>query len=325
MKYLITGGAGFIGSHLAEALLAQDHTVITLDDFSTGTHQNVQIFESHPEHSLVVGDVRDEALIQELVSKVDGVFHLASSVGVKLIIEQPIKTIENIVIGASRILSACARYRKPVLMTSTSEAYGKSKQLPFAEDQDLLIGPTHMKRWAYASAKVVDEFLSFAYWHEQGLPIVNVRLFNTVGPRQTGQYGMVVPTLIRQALANKPLTVFGDGSQTRCFCHVKDVISALIRLLECPQTKGQLFNVGNDQETSIGQLAKSIIAMTDSSSEIQLVPYHEAYGEGFEDMQQRVPNLQKIKAAIAYEPCHDLSNILSDIIAFERDHSLYQK
>lgn len=318
MKYLITGGAGFIGSHLAESLLKQNHQVTVLDDFSTGSHDNIANLEGHPHFQLVVGDVRDRNGTKELVKNADKVFHLASAVGVKLIIDHPIKTIENILEGASSIFSACARYRKPVLTTSTSEAYGKSTQLPFSEDQDLLIGAPNKKRWAYACSKVMDEFLAFAYWHEQRLPIINVRLFNTVGPRQTGQYGMVIPTLVRQALKQNDLTVFGDGSQKRCFCHVKDVCATLIQLIEKPPAFGQLFNIGSDEETTILGLAKKIIALAKSPSTVRFVPYEEVYGEGFDDMQRRVPDLTKIKEEIGFKASYNLDQILTDVIGHEK-------
>ena len=317
MKYLITGGAGFIGSHLAESLLEKNHEVIVLDDFSTGSHDNIGSLEQHPRFQLVVGDVRDRNDTKELVKSADRVFHLASAVGVKLIIDHPIKTIENILEGASSIFSACARYRKPVLTTSTSEAYGKSSQIPFTEDQDLLIGAPNKKRWAYACSKVMDEFLALAYWHEQRLPIINVRLFNTVGPRQTGQYGMVIPTLVRQALGHEALTVFGDGLQKRCFSHVKDVCSSLTQLIERPSAYGNLFNIGSDEETSILNLAEKIITLTKSKSSIRFLPYEEVYGLGFDDMQRRVPNLDKIKKELGYRVSYNLDQILTDVIEHE--------
>jgi UDP-glucose 4-epimerase len=318
MKYLITGGAGFIGSHLAESLLKQNHEVTVLDDFSTGSHDNIGPLEQHPRFQLVVGDVRDRNGVKELVKNADRVFHLASAVGVKLIIDHPIKTIENILEGASSIFSACARYRKPVLTTSTSEAYGKSSQTPFTEDQDLLIGVPNKKRWAYACSKIMDEFLAFAYWHEQRLPVINVRLFNTVGPRQTGQYGMVIPTLVRQALKQEALTVFGDGQQKRCFCHVKDVCSSLSQLIERPSAFGHLFNIGSTEETAILGLAEKIVSLTQSKSTIRFVPYEEVYGQGFDDMQRRVPDLTKIKEEIGFKPSYNLDQILTDVIGHEK-------
>ena len=321
MKYLITGGAGFIGSHLSEFLLKQEHEVIVLDDFSTGTHENIDELEKHDKFQLVVGDVRDRAGTSELVKNVDKVFHLASAVGVKLIIDHPIKTIENILEGASSIFSACAKYRKPVLTTSTSEAYGKSSQLPFSEDQDLLIGAPNKKRWAYACSKVMDEFLAFAYWHEQRLPMINVRLFNTVGPRQTGQYGMVIPSLVRQALRQDAMTVYGDGQQKRCFCHVKDVCSALAKLINQPSAYGKIFNIGSDEETSIQQLAEKIIIHTKTNSAIRYVPYAEVYGEDFDDMQRRVPDLTNIEKEIGYQVTYDLDQILLDVIDHETQRS----
>ena len=321
MRYLITGGAGFIGSHLAETLLQRGDSVVVLDNFSTGAHENLKDVDGHDQFRLVYGSVTDKALVTECVKEVDRVYHLASAVGVKLIIEKPIETIETIVEGASTVFGACARYRLPVLLTSTSEVYGKSEALPFAEDSDSIIGPPVYRRWAYASAKALDEFLALAYWHQIKLPVVLVRLFNTVGPRQTGQYGMVVPRLIRQALSGQPLTVYGDGNQSRCFCHVNDAVEALVTLLDEPACAGELFNVGSTEQVSIKDLAKKIISQTGSRSEIQYVPYEKAYGNGFEDMRHRVPSLEKIKKQIGFNPKHDLSTIIQTIVEHQSEES----
>jgi UDP-glucose 4-epimerase len=321
MRYLITGGAGFIGSHLTEALLQRGDSVVVLDNFSTGAHENLKDIDGHERFRLVYGSVTDKALVTECVKEVDRVYHLASAVGVKLIIEKPIETIETIVEGASIVFGACARYRLPVLLTSTSEVYGKSEALPFTEDSDSIIGPPVYRRWAYASAKALDEFLALAYWHQIKLPVVIVRLFNTVGPRQIGQYGMVVPRLIRQARAGQPLTVYGDGNQSRCFCHVDDAVKALVTLLDEPSCAGELFNVGSTEQVSINDLAKRIISLTGSSSEIQHVPYEEAYGNGFEDMRHRVPSLEKIRKQIGFDPQHDLSAIIRTIVTHQETES----
>ena len=314
MRFLITGGAGFIGSHLAEALLRSQHEVLVLDNFSTGRQQNVAHLEGQKGFELICADVTDEQITTDCVRSVDRVFHLASAVGVQLIIREPVKTIETIVNGADSVFRACARYRKPVLITSTSEVYGKSPKVPFSESDDLLIGPPTFRRWSYATAKALDEFLALAHWHHSRLPVVITRLFNTVGPRQSGQYGMVVPRFVRQALLGRPITVFGDGSQTRCFCHVGDVVDALVRLLDLPAAYGEVFNVGADREVSIGELAAMVRAMTGSRSEIVRVPYEEAYGAGFEDMERRLPDLAKLRRWIGYEPRLSLEQTLEDII-----------
>jgi len=318
MRYLITGGAGFIGSHLAEALLQAEHEVLVLDNFSTGRQQNIAHLEGRKDFELICADVVDEAITRDCVRSVDRVFHLASAVGVQLIIEQPVRTIETIVDGAAAVFNACARYRKPVLITSTSEVYGKSRKVPFAETDDLVIGSPTFRRWSYATAKAVDEFLALAHWHHSRLLVVIVRLFNTVGPRQSGQYGMVVPRFVRQALLGRPITVYGDGSQTRCFCHVGDVVWTLMRLLDLPAAYGEVFNIGTDREISIGELAAKVRTMTGSRSEIALVPYNEAYGAGFEDMERRLPDLAKVRERIGYEPRFTLEQILHDVIEYVR-------
>ncbi len=316
MRYLITGGAGFIGSHLADALIAQGHSVLAMDDFSTGRHENIAHLEGHPLFNIVCADIADEAIVRDCVAGADRVYHLASAVGVRLVVEQPVRTIETIVHGTSVVLKACSRYRKPVLVTSTSEVYGKSSKVPFSEDDDLVIGPSYRRRWGYACSKALDEFLAMAYWHHSHVPVVITRLFNTVGPRQTGQYGMVLPRFVQQALKDEPLTVYGDGSQTRCFCHVKDVVDGLMRLMELPAARGQVFNIGNNEEVSIRDLAERVIRLTGSRSTIKLVPFEDAYGSDFEDMQRRLPDLSKIRSVVGYHPRYSLDNIIRDIVEY---------
>jgi len=316
MRFLVTGGAGFIGSHLAEVLLDAGHEVLVLDDFSTGRQQNVAHLEGRKHFELIAASVTDEELTQDCVRSVDRVFHLASAVGVQLIIQQPVRTIETIVDGAAAVFHACARYRKPVLITSTSEVYGKSRKVPFAETDDLVIGPPSFRRWSYATAKAVDEFLALAYWHHSRLPVVIVRLFNTVGPRQSGQYGMVIPRFVSQALLGRPITVYGDGKQTRCFCHVGDVVGALVRLMDEPAAYGEVFNLGTDREISVRALAEMIRSIAQSRSEI--VPYQEAYGAGFEDMERRLPDLAKVRRLIGYQPQRSLEQTIEDVICYVR-------
>jgi UDP-glucose 4-epimerase len=316
LRILITGGAGFIGSHLCDALVASGHSVLALDDFSTGRHENIAHLEGHALFSLVSADIGDEAIVRECVASADRVFHLASAVGVRLIVEQPVRTIDTIVHGTSVVLKACARYRRPVLITSTSEVYGKSGKVPFGEEDDLVIGPSTKRRWGYAVSKALDEFLAMAYWHHSRMPVTVARLFNTVGPRQTGQYGMVLPRFVQQALRGEPLSVYGDGTQTRCFCHVKDVVQALVRLMDYSQARGQVFNIGNAEEVSIRALAERVIELAGSQSPIRLVPFEEAYGPDFEDMQRRVPDLTKIRESIGYAPRYTLDDIIRDIIEY---------
>ena len=318
MKILITGGAGFIGSHLSRLLLKLGHDVLVLDDLSTGSYANIEEIDDGKRFRLLVDSVNNEPIVNECVSQCDMVFHLASAVGVQLIIDKPIHTIESIVGGTETVLKSCARYRRPFLLTSTSEVYGKGIKVPFCEDDDTVMGATCRRRWSYATAKALDEFLALAHWIETRLPVVICRLFNTVGPRQTGQYGMVIPRLVRQALQGKPLTVFGDGTQTRCFTHVSDVVDALWKIMNCRKAKGQVINVGNNQEISIMQLAQRIVELTGTRSQIELIPYSQAYGEGFEDMQRRVPCLDKAIRLIGYQPKHSLDDILQDVIAWEK-------
>lgn len=318
MRYLITGGCGFIGSHLAEALLADGHQVTVLDDLSTGTIGNVSHLEPLPEFRILIGSVTDENLVHEAVSQCDAVFHLASAVGVKLIMERPVETIDTIVTGSQVVLSLANRYRKKILLTSTSEVYGKSTQVPFEEDGDRLAGPTTKHRWAYACAKALDEFLALAYWKSSRLPVVVVRLFNTVGPRQTGQYGMVIPNFISSALANEPLQVYGDGLQSRCFCHVSDVVRGLRGLLEESNAHGEVVNLGATEEISVIDLANKIIEETGSSSSVDIVPYESVFGEGFEDMQRRVPSILKANNLIDWTPQKCLSEIIQDVASHNR-------
>jgi UDP-glucose 4-epimerase len=315
MTYLVTGGAGFIGSHLAERLLGEGHRVLVLDDLSTGRYENIAHLEGRPGFEFRVASVTDPTIVERCVNESDAVFHLASAVGVRLVVDQPVKTIETIVGGTDNVLGFCARYRRPVLLTSTSEVYGKSEKIPFAEGDDCVIGPTTTRRWAYACAKALDEFLAMAHWSESRLPVVIARLFNTVGPRQTGRYGMVIPRFIQQGLAGEPLTVYGDGTQSRCFAHVADVVGALVALMDKPATRGDVFNVGNDEEVTILQLAEKIRDLTGSRSPIRLVPYSQAYAAGFEDMVRRVPDLTKVGRLIGYRPTRNLDQILDDVLA----------
>ncbi len=300
--YLITGGMGFIGSHLAEALLHRGHTVTVVDNLSTGRFENVQHLTTHPLFRFAIEDIRNETVVDRLVSECDVIMHLAAAVGVQLIVERPTHTIEANVLGTHAILRMANRYRKPVLLTSTSEVYGKGVRVPFREDDDVVLGPTIRSRWAYAASKMVDEFLALAYWHEQKLPVIIVRLFNTVGPRQTGRYGMVIPRFVGQALRGEPITVYGDGSQSRTFCDVGDVVQALVELSQCREAVGQVFNVGSTREITIRELAMLIKSRLRSPSEIVFIPYEQAYGPGFEDMQRRVPDISKISTLLGWKP-----------------------
>lgn len=319
MKILITGGAGFVGSHLADKLHNEGHDITVIDDLSTGSYQNVAHLEGHERFRLIIDTVLNEVLMEELIREADRVFHMASAVGVKLIMEHPVKTIETIFRGTDVVLGSCAKFRKRVLIPSTSEVYGKSTQVPFAEDNDILKGSTSKHRWAYACAKELDEFLALAHYKETRLPVVVVRLFNTVGPRQTGQYGMVVPNFVKSAVRGEPLVVHGDGGQSRCFGHVSDVVEGLTKVIETPACFGQVVNIGNAEEVTIKQLAERAIALTGSSSEIKYIPYSEAYGEGFEDMRRRVPSLEKAKRLVGYQPTKTLDEIINDVAKQFRD------
>ncbi len=314
MHYLITGGCGFIGSHLAEALLREGHEITIIDDLSTGRIANVQHLERDPRLHLLIGSVTDAVLVHEAVKRVDRVFHLASAVGVKLIMERPVETIDTIVSGAQIVLAQANRYRKPLLLTSTSEVYGKSTSVPFDEDGDRLEGPTTKHRWAYACAKALDEFMAMAYWKSANLPVVVARLFNTVGPRQTGQYGMVIPRFVQRAVAGDPIEVFGDGSQSRCFCHVRDVVRGLIDLMHCQQAYGEVVNLGSTEEIRILDLAQRIVNLVGSSSPIRCVPYTSVFGDGFEDMQRRVPSIAKAERLIGWRPEISLDETLMDVV-----------
>jgi UDP-glucose 4-epimerase len=322
MRYLITGGAGFIGSHLADDLLARGHGVHILDDLSTGAIENIRHLKPHPRFGYTIESAGNVPVVAELVDEADAVFHLAAAVGVDLVVKSPVRAIETNVHCTEVVLEHADRHRKPVLLASTSEVYGKSEALPFKEDGDLQLGATFRARWAYACSKAIDEFLAMAYWRERDLPIAVVRLFNTVGPRQTGSYGMVVPRLVGQALAGEPLTVYGDGRQTRCFCHVDDVALALLGLLEHPRAWGEVFNVGATREVSILELAQRVLLLTGSDSEIRLVPYDEAYGAGFEDMYRRVPDIEKLHALTGWSPTRSLDDIIADVVADRRRAAL---
>ena len=317
MRALITGGAGFVGSHLADALLARGDTVYVIDDLSTGSIENIESLKEDRRFHYVIDSVMSERVLAELIDRVDVVFHLAAAVGVRLIVESPVNTIETNVHGTEMVLKIANKKKKKVLLMSTSEVYGKSNAVPFREDSDLVLGATDKGRWSYACSKAIDEFLGLAYHKEKRLPVVVVRLFNTVGPRQTGRYGMVIPNFVKQALLGHPITVFGDGNQTRCFTYVGDVVGALLALADHPDAVGQVFNIGNDgDEISILALAERVKARTRSQSVIELVPYDKAYEAGFEDMPRRVPDLTKLRALIGYEPKVHLDEILDRVIAF---------
>jgi UDP-glucose 4-epimerase len=314
MRYLITGGAGFIGSHLSDLLIEHDHSVHVLDDLSTGAMQNIRHLKHRPGFAYTIGSADNHAVVAELIDEADIVVHLAAAVGVSLVVDSPVRAIETNVHCTEVVLAHANKKKKPVLIASTSEVYGKSQALPFKEDGDMQMGATDKGRWAYACSKAIDEFLAMAYWRERSLPTTVVRLFNTVGPRQTGNYGMVVPRLVSQALAGEPLTVFGHGRQTRCFCHVADVAGALIGLMQDERAYGQVFNLGATTEISILGLAQRIIEMTGSESEISFVPYAEAYAEGFEDMYRRVPDITKVQSLIGWRPTRTLENMIEDVI-----------
>ena len=317
MKVLITGGAGFVGSHLAEALLARGDTVHVLDNLSTGAMDNIGHLKGRDRFHYLIDSVMNERVVAEAIDRVDVVYHLAAAVGVKLIVESPVNTIETNVHGTEMVLKVASKKKKKVLIASTSEVYGKSEQVPFREDADLVLGATTKGRWSYACSKAIDEFLALAYWKEKNLPVVVFRLFNTVGPRQTGRYGMVIPNFVKQALQGDPITVFGDGTQSRCFTYVSDVVDALVKLAEHPDAVGQVLNIGNDhEEISILELAQRVKARTGSKSAIEMVPYDKAYEEGFEDMPRRVPDLTKIRTLLGYEPRVHLDEILDRVAEY---------
>ncbi len=318
MRVLITGGAGFVGSHLADALLARGDEVFAIDDLSTGSIDNISHLKAHPKFHYTIETVTNEPILAELIDRCDVVVHLAAAVGVKLIVEQPVHTIETNVHGTEVVLKHANKKKRLVLIASTSEVYGKSAEVPFREDQDLVLGATVKHRWAYACSKLIDEFLALAYWKERKLPIIIVRLFNTVGPRQTGQYGMVIPNFVRQALAGKPITVFGSGEQSRSFTYVGDVVNAMVALIDEPRAVGQVFNVGNGREISIMELAVKVKAMTGSTSEIVRIPYDQAYEAGFEDMPRRVPDISRVQKLVGYAPTVELDETLARVIEYFR-------
>jgi UDP-glucose 4-epimerase len=319
MHYLITGGAGFIGSHLSEELLREGHQVTVIDDLSTGSMANIAHLKTHRDFSYVIASIDEHRTLAELVDEADCIYHLAAAVGVKLIVESPVRTIESNVHGTEVVLRAAGKKGKPVFVASTSEVYGKSEAIPFREDGDLVMGATTKGRWAYACSKAIDEFLAIAYFKERKLPTVVARLFNTVGPRQTGRYGMVVPTFVRQAVRGEPITVYGDGTQRRSFTHVGDVVRALIGLMTKEEAYGQVFNIGNHHECSILELAQQVKAAAGSSSPIELIPYEKAYEPGFEDMPRRVPDTAKINRLLGWEATIQLDRIIRDVIAYVRD------
>lgn len=319
MRYLVTGGAGFIGSHLVDRLLADGHDVTVLDDLSTGRAGNLP---QHRSLQIIRDTVESQPIVDLAVSQCDAVFHLASAVGVKLIADEPVRTIRTIIRGTEVVLEAANRFGKPVLITSSSEVYGRGTRVPFREDDDITIGPTTQTRWCYAYAKGIDEFLGLAYGRQFGLPVTIVRLFNTVGPRQVPQYGMVLPRFVRWAIANEPLLVTGSGEQTRCFCHVSDVSDALVRLIGHPQAAGQVFNLGGSEEISMNALAERVIAAAGSASQIELVPYERIYGNAIDDLARRVPDVSRIESAIGFSPRMNLDEIISSIIRHERAASV---
>jgi len=318
VRALITGGAGFIGSHLAEALLDGGHEVDIIDNLSTGSIRNVGHLKSNPRFKYAIDTLTNEPLLAELIDRNDVIFHFAAAVGVKLIVEQPVHTIETNVHGTEVVLKHAHKKKKKVVIASTSEVYGKSADVPFREDADLVMGATVKHRWAYACSKAIDEFLALAYYKERDLPVIIVRFFNTVGPRQTGQYGMVLPSFVRQALSGEPITVFGDGTQSRSFTYVGDVVDCMMRLVNEPKAVGQVFNIGNKQEVTILQLAELVKSLTGSASRIEFVPYDKAYEEGFEDMPRRVPDLTKVTQLVGYEPKVQLNEIITRVIEYFR-------
>ncbi len=315
MHALITGGAGFIGSHLAEALVARGDRVTALDNLSTGRYENVAHLDGKPNFQLVIGTILNETLVDKLVERSDVIFHLAAAVGVELIIKKPLESLMTNIKGSEVVLEMAHRYRKKVLIASTSEIYGKNTNGPLKEEQDRILGSPLKSRWSYSTSKAVDEILAYIYWKEKGVPTVIVRLFNTVGPRQTGMYGMVVPRFIGQALAHQPITVHGTGKQSRCFLHVQDVVGAFLKLIEHPHASGEAFNIGSQEEVTIEQLAKEVIRLTKSRSQLIYVPYEEAYEEGFEDMQRRVPDTTKVHNLIGFRPTINLEGIITSVVA----------
>ncbi len=312
-RYLITGGAGFIGSHLCEALLNAGHQVWAIDDLSTGRRENVAHLLKHPGFSLIVDDIRNLDTLERLARECEVVVHLAAVVGVDKVLNEPVRTLSTNLGGTEAVLEVAREHGLKTLIASTSEVYGKGARVPFGEDDDVLLGPTSKHRWAYAASKMVDEFMGLAYHREYGLPVVIFRLFNTVGPRQTERYGMVLPRFVGAALRNKPLRVFGNGTQSRCFMHVQDAVRAIIALADAPQATGRVFNVGSNEEISILGLARRVIKLTDSASAIELVPYAQAYPDGYEDMPRRVPDTSRIRETVGWTPRRSLDEIISDV------------
>ncbi len=321
-RILITGGAGFIGSHLAEEMLSRGHKVTVIDNLSTGRFENIQHLVDHPSFRFAIDSITNEVVMDRLASECDVIIHLAAAVGVMLIVDHPVQTIETNVMGTEAVLKAALRYRAKVLIASTSEVYGKGNHMPFREDDDVVLGPTCRSRWSYAASKMVDEFLALAYHREKGLPVIVFRLFNTVGPRQSGRYGMVIPRFVQQALQNTPLTVYGDGKQSRCFLHVKDAVEAIVGLIQSPEAVGEVFNVGSTEEVSISQLAEKVQEFVNKENPerpgIVYTPYDQAYAVGFEDMQRRVPDISRVHALTGWQPRRSLDEILHDVIAGEK-------
>ena len=315
MKVLITGGAGFIGSHLADRLLDQGEQVVLLDDLSTGRLANIEHLNGRSDVEFMLGSILNTDLVDQVVSRVDTVYHLAAAVGVNLIVEKPLESLITNIRGTETVIEKAHKYNKRFLVTSTSEIYGKNTSDSLAEDDDRILGSPLKSRWSYSEAKAIDEILAYTYWREKGLETVIARLFNTVGPRQTGSYGMVVPKFVGQALRNQPITVFGDGTQTRCFCHVSDVVGGLVSLADHPEAFGKVFNLGGSEEISIGDLARRIIELVGSGSELQYIPYDDAYEEGFEDMARRVPNISRARQLVGFEPSVGLDDIIRSVVA----------
>jgi UDP-glucose 4-epimerase len=319
VNYLITGGAGFIGSHLSDKLVGEGHKVTILDDLSTGKIENVKHLERNPAFQLVVGTILNQSLVDKLAERCDAIFHLAAAVGVELIVNHPLESLTTNIKGSETVMEMAYRYHKKVLITSTSEIYGKNTQGPLKEDQDRILGSPLKSRWSYSTAKAVDEMLAYVYWKEKNVPATIVRLFNTVGPRQSGAYGMVVPRFVKQALENRDITVYGSGKQSRCFLHVKDVVNALPKVIENEKAYGQVFNIGSQEEITIEGLAQKVIEITGSRSKVVRIPYEKAYEEGFEDMEKRVPDTTKIRNLIGFRPTADLKTIIEDVVMYTKE------
>ncbi|MCB0122777.1 MAG: GDP-mannose 4,6-dehydratase [Caldilineaceae bacterium] len=321
MNILITGGAGFIGSHLARQLLARGDRVAILDNMTTGNFENIRPFVHNRHFSFAIDDLSNALVLDRLASQADAIVHLAAAVGVQLVVEKPTETIETNVLGTHAVLAAARRYRCRTLIASTSEVYGKGVKIPFSEEDDLLLGSSTRSRWSYATSKLLDEFLGLAAYREYGLPVTIMRFFNTVGPGQTGRYGMVVPRFVRQALRHEAITVYGDGEQSRCFCHVADTTRAIQLLLDAAEkTSGEIYNIGSSEEVTINQLAQTVIERTDTASTIEYIPYSDAYAPGFEDMRRRVPDTSKLRNTVEWQPEHTLTQILDDVVAYEQQH-----